>query len=173
MSSLREYSKNRGATFLNGRWHSALRGTPIYESWRGMKKRCLCKNHTAYHNYGGRGIRICRALLDSPLVIIECIGDRPDSSTTLDRIDNDANYSCGSCLHCKERGWEMNIRWATKVQQARNSRFVKLVTINGETHPACEWADMLRLPRHVFYQRLDRGETGRLLTGPLRRIRSK
>ena len=172
MSSLRAYSKNRGAYFVNGRWHSALRGTPIYESWRGMKKRCLCPNHDAYHNYGGRKIKICEALLDSPLSIIDCIGDRPNGMT-LDRKNNEGHYTCGKCGQCLENGWPLNLRWATARQQARNSRMNLLVEINGEIHSACEWAEILGVPRHVFYQRLYRGETGTNLTGPLRRNRRK
>lgn len=171
MSSLRKYSQNRGAVLSNGRWHSSLRGTPIYETWRGMKKRCLCPGHTAYHNYGGRGIRVCRALRDSPLAIIDCIGDRPPEMT-LDRKNNDGHYSCGRCIHCKERGWPMNIRWATKAEQNRNSRSSLIVKINGMSLPACDWADRLRMPRAVFYQRIYAGRNGVELTAPVRKRRA-
>ncbi len=172
MNSLRKYSKNRGAKLYNGRWHSALRGTPIYESWRGMKKRCLNPNHTAYHNYGGRGITICNYLLDSPEAIIDCIGDRP-KNMTLDRIDNNGHYSCGMCIQCGNHDWRMNLRWATKSEQARNARFNKIVTIDGVSRPACEWAEILGIDRFLFYGRLKAGKTGINLTGPLQRIRKK
>src|ERR1700757_1528866 len=33
--------------------------TPIYRSWSDMKTRCTNKNYKDWHNYGGRGIRIC------------------------------------------------------------------------------------------------------------------
>ncbi len=155
-----------------GPFEHGLAKTPIYESWRGMKKRCLNRNHHAYHNYGGRGIRICRSLLDSPMSIIECIGQRPDGMT-LDRKDNEGHYSCGACIHCKERGWPMNLRWATKTEQARNARFNRIVEIDGQKRPACEWADRLGIERNVFYSRLYSGKTGQALTGPLQRIRRK
>ncbi len=171
MTSLRNYSKNRGAELYNGRWHSLLRGTPVYESWRGMKKRCLCKNHDAYHNYGGRGIQICQALLESPVRIIEVIGDRPKNKT-LDRIDNNAHYTCGWCVECTNHRWSMNLRWATPKEQARNSRVNVIVEINGEKHTACEWAERLGLSRPTFYQRLAAGKTGYALTKP-QRIRRK
>lgn len=173
MSSLRKYSKNRGAKFSNGRWHSPLRGTPVYESWRGMKKRCLCPKHDAYHNYGGRGIKICYALLDSPMAILDCIGDRPEGKT-LDRINNEHHYTCGKCLQCLEFGWPTNIRWATYKQQARNARFNRVVTINGVSKPACEWADYLGLPYQLFMQRLYAGFSEERLVAPkLRNRRTK
>lgn len=170
MKSLRKYSRNRGAKFVNGRWHSALRGTPVYESWRGMKKRCLCPNHDAYHNYGGRGILICGALLDSAMTIIDCIGDRPKGKT-LDRINNDGHYSCGKCEVCVHLGWSMNLRWSTPQQQARNARFNLVVEINGEKLVACEWSEKLGLTRAAFYQRVVSGKTGEALTKPIRKRR--
>ncbi len=156
----------------NGPFKHGLALTPIYESWRGMKKRCLCPTHEAYHNYGGRGIKICAAILDSPAAIVDCIGDRP-RGLTLDRKDNDGHYSCGKCPECEVTGWPMNLRWATVSEQGRNTRYNLIVEIEGERLPACEWADKLGIERSVFYQRVHRGETGALLTGPLRRNRRK
>lgn len=34
-------------------------GTRIYGVWRSMKERCYVKSNISYHNYGGRGIKIC------------------------------------------------------------------------------------------------------------------
>src|SRR4051812_7124057 len=121
-----------------GPYVHGLRHKPIYESWRGMKKRCLCTNHEAYHNYGGRGIEVCVFLLKSPVSIVELIGDRP-KGMTLDRRDNNGNYSCGQCSECIENGWGMNLRWATASEQGRNTRHNRIVEINGEKHLACEW----------------------------------
>jgi hypothetical protein len=170
MKSLRKYSKNLGANLVNGRWHSALRGTPVYESWRGMKKRCLCPNHEAYHNYGGRGIKICGSLHDSACSIIDCIGDRP-KGMTLDRIDNNGHYSCGVCEECILNGWGMNLKWSTPKQQARNARFNLVIEINGEKLIACEWSERLGITRAAFYQRVASGKTGESLTKPMRKRR--
>ena len=37
--------------------------SPVYNSWSGMKRRCLDQNNPEYSYYGGRGITICSRLL--------------------------------------------------------------------------------------------------------------
>ena len=32
----------------------------IYNAWINMRQRCFNQNHAEYHNYGGRGISICK-----------------------------------------------------------------------------------------------------------------
>lgn len=82
-----------------------------YNIWRSMKQRCFDKNHHAYKDYGGRGIKVCDRWC-GPYGFehfYEDMGDKPDSMT-LDRINVDGSY-------CKE-----NCRWATAWEQAANTR---------------------------------------------------
>ena len=40
--------------------HSDLRRkSPEYQSWKAMLKRCSNPNYKDYHNYGGRGVKVC------------------------------------------------------------------------------------------------------------------
>lgn len=58
------------------------------------------------------------------------MGVRPDG-TTLDRKDVAGNYEPSNC------------RWATTIEQARNSVQVVWVEINGERRRLVEWCEVL------------------------------
>jgi len=84
-----------------------------YNSFSAMKTRCLNRNSSEYHNYGGRGIRICERWLlpkcEGFKNFIEVMGPRP-SGKTLDRIDPQGHYCPQNC------------RWADTDTQHRNQR---------------------------------------------------
>ena len=98
----------------------ARTGTPEWRSWTHMKDRCFNSRERSFANYGGRGIRVCERLR-SFATFYAVLGDRP-TGTTLDRPDNNGNYSCGSCDECQENGWLLNCRWATSKEQNQNRR---------------------------------------------------
>jgi hypothetical protein len=50
------------------------------------------------------------------------LGERPDRTFSVDRIDNDGPYSCGHCEECGANGWHLNCRWATPLEQASHRR---------------------------------------------------
>ncbi len=74
-----------------------------------MRRRCNSPNHYQYHDYGGRGITICDRW-DDFWLFVKDIGERPSPSYTLDRIDNNGNYTPDNCV------------WATWEQQNNNQR---------------------------------------------------
>jgi hypothetical protein len=78
-----------------------------YNSWYSAKQRCYNSNNHSYKRYGGRGIKMCERWLHSFNHFLEDMGPRP-SLLSLDRIDNDGNYS------------PLNCRWTSYITQARH-----------------------------------------------------
>lgn len=115
-----------------------------YITYIGMKQRCTDPNSTNYHNYGGRGITICDRWRSSFQAFFEDMGPRP-FKMTLERINNDGNY-------CPE-----NCRWASRKEQARNTRKKRTIVIDGvETHIA-ELAEKYGIDMRTLDRRLKAG----------------
>lgn len=77
-----------------------------------MKQRCLNPNNPRFDSYGGRGICIEPAWLSFSGFLAD-MGERP-KGMTLDRIDNDGDYTKANC------------RWILHGHQQRNTRRNKL-----------------------------------------------
>jgi hypothetical protein len=92
-----------------------LHKTRFYEIWRGIKTRCLNKNHRSYKYYGKKEIEISddwlnfekfkKDMYKSYTKHCEKFGEK---DTTIDRIKNTGNYTKNNC------------RWATWELQFRN-----------------------------------------------------
>ena len=73
---------------------------PEYGSWWGMVQRCTYARHNRFHLYGGRGIKVCDRWRygEDGKSGFECfigdMGPRPEG-LSIDRVDNDGNYSPG------------------------------------------------------------------------------
>ena len=115
-----------------------------YNSYRAMKNRCYSKNYRAYHRYGGRGIKVCDRWLgkDGFSNFLIDMGKKPSSGYSIDRIDNDSNYSPGNC------------RWANQKTQTRNSSRVLFIEIEGTTKSLKEWCDVYGTKPSFVYQRI-------------------
>ena len=81
--------------------------TPEYRAWSDLWQRCTNPKRRNYARYGGRGIRVCRRWQRYEAFLAD-MGRRPSVAHSIDRRDNDGNYTPRNC------------RWATRVEQRRN-----------------------------------------------------
>ncbi|MCP5375217.1 MAG: hypothetical protein H6743_03885 [Rickettsiaceae bacterium] len=105
-------------------YRHGMSGTRFYNIYNHVKKRC--KDAIMYVSY---------------LRHVKKYGEK---DTTIDRIDNNKNYSKDNC------------RWATLAQQSQNTSRIRYLTYNNKTKSISEWARILGTTRGVLYDRLDK-----------------
>jgi hypothetical protein len=134
-----------------------MTSSPEYVIWQHMKKRCLDPSDPGYSNYGGRGITICDRWIQSFQNFLEDMGARPSPRHSLDRYpDNNGPYEKTNC------------RYATRAEQARNTRNNHLLTYGGKTQCLMAWTEELHLNKQLLYTRIGRGwSTEKALTTPV------
>jgi hypothetical protein len=118
---------------------------PLYNRWKDLKKRCYNPRSKSYHNYGGRGIKVCDRWRVSFSNFLSDMGDSFTPGKTIDRIDNDGDY-------CKE-----NCRWATPVEQCGNTRKNRIVVVGGSGVHLSELGRRSGIPWQTIASRLNRG----------------
>lgn len=122
-----------------------------------MKERCYNPEKKAYPRYGGRGIKVC----DRWLKLENFIADNEHLALpglTLDRRDNDKDYSPENC------------RWVTPLAQANNRSNCVYLEFRGRTQTVAEWARELGMFEKTLRKRvLDSGWSAeKALTTPVR-----
>ena len=135
---------NKEKTIERNTKHS-LRHTRIYRIWLLMKNRCLNSKYHLFKNYGGRGITICNEWKNDFMSFYNwAMTNGYQDDLTIDRIDVNGNYEPSNC------------RWATRLQQQRNTTRLRKITYKNETHCISEWAEILGLEYNTLYHRFRR-----------------
>lgn len=124
--------------------HGLANKTAEYRTWKGMRNRCNNPKATGYENYGGRGIKVCDRWNDFEQFLVD-MGKRPIGRYSLDRIDNNGDYTPENC------------RWADDITQANNTRFSVKIEFEGENLTALEWSKKLNINRETILGRYYRG----------------
>lgn len=133
-----------------------------------IKYRCFKRECRDYKNYGGRGITVCSGWKNSFSSFLKDVGTKPSPDLSIDRIDNNGNYSCGKCEECIENGWKMNVHWGTRLEQMNNQRRTRLFTFNGKTQSSNFWAEELGINPYTLGNRKANGWSDeRALTTPV------
>lgn len=127
------------------RYKHGMSNTRIFRTWQAMINRCTNANGPDFKCYGGRGIAVCQDWLDSFEAFYADMGEPPTLQHTLDRIDNDGDYAPDNC------------RWATRLEQGRNTRKVAKITIDGITRSTPEWAEIAGISAKAISIRIRKG----------------
>lgn len=113
-----------------------------YVAWQQAQQRCFNPERPCWNNYGGRGVTMCDGLKGDYVKWREVLGPAPSLKHSVDRRDNNGNYSCGSCSHCQAKGWKLNIHWATRGEQNSNRRSNRHFSWKGQIRNITEIARM-------------------------------
>lgn len=152
-------SKSCGCAEIQRGTHGMSK-TRAYIAWGNMLARCSNPRHPEFYNYGARGIDVCKEWLEFATFFADM--GHPPADKSLDRKNNNLGYSKDNC------------RWASAYEQSRNKRRNKLLTYDGITLCATDWAARVGLPIGVLYKRLNAGwPISDVISKPLRIKRMK
>lgn len=149
------------AASVSRRGHGAAKKghvSPEYISYTHMIQRCTNPANKDYKNYGGRGIKVCELWLESYEAFLMCMGEKPDPTYTIERLNGNMDYQPSNCV------------WASKEVQNRNKRDTVFATIDGVIRNVSEWIEKLGLTSNAdaVYKRINRGmDPATALTKPI------
>ena len=83
-------------------------GTPAYNSWKKMMGRCYNPRDPHYHQYGGRGIKVCERWHNAAVFVAD-MGER-DVGFSIERVDNNKDYEPSNCVWLPMRMQSKNRR---------------------------------------------------------------
>lgn len=143
----------------SAKYHGMSR-SPEYAIWSSMFRRCRDPHVESYAKYGGRGIDVVAEWANFDRFYAD-MGPRPSLRHSLDRIDNDGPYAPWNC------------RWATAIEQMRNTRQNVYLTYQGKRLTLRGWAEETGLsPTTIRYRLVTGWSIERILSTPARSYRS-
>lgn len=146
-----------GCLFKDSHTKHGMYGTPEYNAYYSMLDRCCNKDNENYHNYGGRGIKVCKRWLGAEGFnnFLKDMGEKPEPKKyyQIDREYNNKGYTPDNC------------RWTTAKNNSNNTRKNCVIEFKGVSKTLAEWAEYLDMPWSTLNSRLERGwSTKRALT---------
>lgn len=124
--------------------------TRLYNVWCAMKRRCNREKDKRYHNYGGRGIKMCEEWQNDFMSFYRWAmengydEDAEFGKVTIDRIDTNGNYEPSNC------------RFTDLKHQARNKTNNHRITVNGENLTLVEVAEKYKINYSTLLSRMNR-----------------
>ena len=123
-----------------------------------MIQRCTDKRYIYYHNYGGRGIKVCQEWRNNFMSFYNwAMSSGYHYNLSIDRIDVNGNYEPSNC------------KWSTAKEQSRNKRDNHVVTINGVSKTLVEWSEASGIDYSVLKARVKLNWDASRLLQPVRK----
>lgn len=117
--------------------------TRIYRLWFGMLERCRNPKNPNFRYYGERGIIVCEAWQSFETFAAD-MGQAPDRYT-LERKDNSRGYEPNNC------------KWATRKEQARNTRRNVIIKYQGRMMTVSEACELSGIKVPTVFNRIALG----------------
>lgn len=111
-----------------------------------MRRRCKDPTNVSFQRYGNRGIKICKRWESFASFLLD-MGPRPTPSHTIERQNNDGDYTPNNCF------------WATPSQQARNRSTNRIVQFQGHKMTLAEAVSIAGMDHSAFLARVKLGWT--------------
>lgn len=113
-----------------------------------MKRRCANERDPSYSIYGGRGIKVCEDWCGPDgheKFYCWAIANGYKKGMSIDRIDNDGDYSPENC------------RWASWKEQGNNRRTCHFIKIGKIRKTVTEWAEVFGISPDTALDRYSKG----------------
>lgn len=116
----------------------------LYRIFNNMHSRVAGEDEAGKTYYLARGITVCDAWSTFDPFMAWALANGYDDTLTLDRIDNDGNYSPENC------------RWVSHTENCRNTRRNRMVSAFGRTQCLAAWAEELGMAQGTLHSRVIR-----------------
>lgn len=119
--------------------------TRLYDIWDAMKGRCKNPKRTNFHDYGGRGIKVCDEWCEFENFMEWALKNGYTDDLSIDRIDFNGNYEPTNC------------QWVTQKAQMNNTRRTKTLSFDGKIMSMNLWAEEKGIKKRTLEARIKAG----------------
>jgi len=132
-----------GCFQIEARMTHQLSNHKLYRVWVSMINRCYDPKTRHYKDYGGRGIFVCEEWRNNFKIFYDwCMENNYEEGLTVDRTDNDKEYSPSNCRLLSIQAQQFN---------KRNNIWIEY---NGERRLLKDWSVILNIKYSTLFSRI-------------------